>query len=149
MLSPSDSLKMEIKYASQRMRQTNEVLTDFIKHNCLRTDEFDAYFESEFKIFLYPSEYTHIKYRIICAETDESTIDLNDPEVYSRFTGWICNEKQHRTYMNAFMSGWYKHGILFMDELEEIPRVRYYEDGNSMESDVFDVEYGLYLHGMQ
>jgi hypothetical protein len=145
---PSEQFKIELRYLSHSLRQTNKNIISFIENNCLELEESKSYFESEFKILLYPSEENHTKYRIIAGCVDETTIDLTDPDEYLKFTGWVCNEKQHRNYMNEFMFGWDIGGILFMDELEYGPWIQYQNDGISMELSMFDPDMGLYLHGI-
>lgn len=130
------------------MKQNNKNIINFIENNCLGIEESKSYFESEFKILLYPSEESHTKYRIVSGCIDETTIDLTDSDEYSKFTGWICNEKQHKNYMNKFMLGWDDGGVLFMDELEYGPWIQYQNDGISMKLSMFDSDMGIYLHRM-
>jgi len=133
-------------YGRDEVTHTRKFIREFVESNILEPYE-GLPDGRKFKIMMYPKEAnrTHIKFRILRDNIDERTINLSDPYIYSRFTGWVCNERQHAKYMNKYHPGW-DGELLSTAGLGRFMHASYVENDIPMTLSHYDEEDGIYLH---
>jgi hypothetical protein len=167
----------DIKLRSQTIKHTDEVVKKFIKTGLANNDtgtlfwhtiitdwgyiamheingvgnghysETHHYLGKDFKIFLYPMEDTHQKYRILPLHIDESTIDLSDAVTFLKYTGYVCNEVQNESYMKKYKPTW-NNIMETIDDVFSTEWIEYFHNNIRMELNAYNKPKGLYLHGL-
>ena len=90
---------------------------------------------TEFKIFLYPEEDEHTKFKILSVNDDSITIDLDD----DTYDGFVCNKKQQAYLVEIFKleDSFYIH---------DFRSCVYKNNDILMKLDKMDFKNGLFLH---
>lgn len=175
-LFKSESFAEDVKFRSQTIKHTDEVVKKFIRLGLSNNDsgtlflqtfitewgyianseingignshysETLPYLGKDFKILLYPSDDNHRKFRILPMHIDESTIDTTSVLACTEYTGYVCNEVQNDIYMRKYKPLW-DNILETIDDIFSTEWIEYFNNNIPMQLNAYNLSTGLYLHG--